>query len=65
MNKPSEHPSCRDCFFVKEIKPGQYECHIKAPVLAVEFEMSDFGYWPRVQENEWCGEFKRKDTSNK
>jgi len=36
----------------------------KSSYTGCGIEMSDVGYWSRVQENEWCGEFKRKATSS-
>jgi len=61
VENPELKPACKDCRFVKEFQPGQYECRAKSPVIAVDFERSVFGYWPQVRADYWCGEFKRRD----
>jgi len=55
---------CKNCIFVNQLELGGYECRIKAPVLNLEYEGIDIGYWPRVQGTDWCGEFKKRSDIN-
>ncbi len=45
---------CENCEFCHRA-----ECHKNAPTTC-----SPLGRWPRVEYNEWCGEFKEKSNED-
>lgn len=54
----SRKPTCGDCAYLRVNGTVQYggprkECHRFPPP-------NNEGYWPCVQINDWCGEFKRR-----
>ena len=64
--------SCTDCRFFApdhEEEQAQYlrharrpsTCRRRAPTIVPEFGGS-LGFWPTVNSDEWCGEFKREDS---
>jgi len=52
---------CAHCYFSLVRSTGDLACHRHAPVPKTS--TSDCA-WPLVEEEDWCGEFKRADGSN-
>lgn len=60
-----EHASCETCIFYAEINYSQYdfrrECRRNPPTSHLMAAKGDIRpYYPRVNEDDWCGEFESK-----
>lgn len=61
MNKPKEY--CSNCKFFRPIEASPTrggECHRNPPNLE---HVSGMGKFPRVNREDWCGEYRPKVTS--
>jgi hypothetical protein len=53
---------CGNCKFWNDLKKGSGECRKWAPEFHPQQTMKDmFGRFPETMEEEWCGEYQRKE----
>jgi len=54
-DKPKPAPTCARCLFARPGESaGRYECH------RFPRQVSAGSWWPSVEFNDWCGEYKPK-----
>jgi len=55
-------PCCGNCRFSAQRGPLAWECHKNAPEFVVT---SNYGVFPIMSEDEWCGEHKPKEIGKR
>lgn len=53
---------CECCVYrdVDEIQPTKYYICRRWPPVRAQAGMDFYGIWPRVRDDDWCGEFEMK-----
>ena len=53
----SRTEKCQDCYFYVPDEAMSGECH-RFPRTPTDWEISTAYRWPKMEEDDWCGEFK-------
>lgn len=63
---------CKTCHHSRDTMSVEvYQCRRHAPVVPLVITISGYesserkGIWPRVQENDWCGDWEQKEQDGK
>ena len=58
MSNGTTIQTCEKCFYFRDNKKYDLTCHKDPPTK----DGSDWGNWPTVHKDDWCGEFKKKEA---